>query len=82
METKLLKQDRKVIDGKVAVFRKRISNNLRVTNRVYCAREKRNRGVGNVSFDDCKAGCCDAAQIEENGVWCSFGQSEKEMMRR
>lgn len=60
-----------------AKFRPRIRCNGRLTNRIGCMKERRERDVGNISFDKCKDGCKDAAKIDENGVWCSFGQEEK-----
>lgn len=60
-----------------AKFRPRVRLNGRRTNRIACLKERRESGVGNVSFDKCKDGCPDAVKIEEKGVWCSFGQAEK-----
>lgn len=57
-----------------AVFRHRIHDRSRLTNRIYCLKERRERDVGNVSFDKCKEGCKNAVKIEEKGVWCSFEQ--------
>lgn len=64
--------------GVRAVFRKRIFHRHRMTCRVCCPKDRFERGVGNVSIEQCKGGCKDAVRVEEKGVWCSFGQNRKE----
>jgi len=60
-----------------AKFRHRIRCKGRLTNRIGCMKDRRERGVGNVSFDECKKPCGYAAKFEENGVWCSYGQKQE-----
>jgi hypothetical protein len=60
-----------------AKYRNRLHHRGRLTNRIFCLKSFREREVGNLSFDECKKPCEFAAKIEENGVWCSFGQEEQ-----
>lgn len=51
-----------------AKFRHRIHHRGRVTNRIFCAKKRKETDLGNASFDNCKAGCMSAVKIEEMGV--------------
>jgi len=58
-------------------FKHRIFHRHRLTNRISCPKDRRERLVGNISFDQCKKPCEFAVKIEEKGVWCSYGQKQE-----
>ena len=58
------------------IFRRRVRHYGTLSNRINCVKARKERNVGTISFDVCKNGCSFAVEIEEKGVWCSFGRDK------